>query len=151
MRAEQAFVKHGLSRIRTAEDLQQLVTEISGKPVELKLISDTNMKTTTALWIEDQRRHRIILRKQDRPLYRARGLHHEYAHIILGHPTCIGHVADPLIRRERTFGDQTMSAAINADEAGDAAQWEGEAEYLAGLIARTLLHPIYLDDERLFG
>lgn len=44
--------------------------------------------TTTALWIEFKERSLILLRRHDPAYYRARGLFHEFGHIVFGHPAC---------------------------------------------------------------
>jgi hypothetical protein len=153
-RAQEAFTRHGLDTIRTPKDLEQLVTTIGGKPVEIHLVDRVGMETTTGYWIELPEVQRITLRKNDRPFYQTRSLHHEFAHIIMNHPRCVGHNSDPSTvtpDAASSVVDGALSRSIQDFESSEDAESEGEAECLAGLIAKALLHPTYLDDERIFG
>ncbi|MFC3399322.1 hypothetical protein ACFOEP_12975 [Microbacterium amylolyticum] len=117
-------------------------------------IDDPAIIHTTALWVEYDDRSKVILRASDRPYYQVRGLHHEFAHILFQHPACTGLSADPALAKYTIGGRVRGRVLLSADEVSSAhGDWrhEAEAEYLGSLITRTLLRPIYHDDERLFA
>jgi len=153
-RAHELFDRYDLSSARSPEAMMDRVIAIGGKPISVQKIDDPAITHTTALWVEYEDRSKIILRANDRPYYQVRGLHHEFAHILFQHPACTGLAAEPSLIRYTEGGVVRGRVLISDDDVSSAhgnRQQEGEAEYLGALITRTLLRPIYFDDERIFG
>lgn len=153
-RAHEIFEQYDLASARSPEALLDKVIAIGGKPIAVEKIDDPAVTRTTALWVEYDDRSKILLRAGDRPYYQVRGLHHEFAHILFGHPACTGLTADPALARYAEGGVLRGRVLVSHDDFSAAhgdAQHEGEAEFLGSLITRTLLRPIYVNDERAFG
>lgn len=154
-RATELFERYDLGAVRSPEAMLDRVIAIGGKPITIEKTDNPAVTRTTALWLEFPECSKILLRAGDRPYYQVRGLYHEFGHILFGHPGCSGLASDPALTRYAEGGIVRGRVLLPDDSASlvenDDTQRESEAEHLAALITRTLLHPIYLHDERVFG
>lgn len=154
-RASALFEHYKLGSVRSPEAMLDRVIAIGGKPIIVEKTDNPAVTRTTALWLEFKDHSKILLRAGDRPYYQVRGLYHEFGHILFGHPGCSGLAADPSLTKYAAGGSVRGRVLLPDDhvstQENDEAQRESEAEYLASLITRTLLRPIYLNDERVFG
>lgn len=153
-RARKLFERLDLGSVRSTQAMLDRVIAVSGKPLEVTQIDDPALAKTTALWVEYDDRSKILLRASDRPYYQVRGLHHEFGHMLFGHPGCTGLASDPELTKYTAGGGKVRGRVLISPQdvstpGGD--QSEAEAEVLGAMITRALLRPIYADDERLFG
>jgi hypothetical protein len=153
-RSESVFQSTNLAGVENLDGLVRRVAEIHGKPIEVHVTDDARLQSTTALWVDYPKMARIIVREIDSPLYRARGILHEAAHILFQHPGCntardhesvSEYVEEGGTVRGRMLATP-HTTVLTADKT-----IEGEAEYLAHLLSRSLLQPAYISDERTFG
>ncbi|EQM74756.1 hypothetical protein [Microbacterium maritypicum] len=153
-RALELFSEYDLARVRTPHELTTRIAEITGKPIRIEKLDDPALVHTTALWIEYEELSKVVLRATDRVYYQVRGLHHEFGHMLWGHPGCEGLSMDDGIRRlagaGQVRGRVLMTPNSLSPLAGDALH-EGEAEAMGEIITRSLLRPEYFNDERIFG
>lgn len=151
-RANEIYTNYRLAEATTPELMLDRVIQAGGKSITIHHSDNPALERTTALWIEYTDHSKILLRAGDRPYYQTRALHHEFAHILFQHPVCTGSGIDEF--SPPSGGKVHGRVLITPDSISPSNglhRYEGEAEYLAGLITRTLLRPSYLDDERLFG
>lgn len=154
--AQGAFDGHDLGDVRSVGELIEAVSRKTHKPIQIRTITDADLVTTTALWVEFPDRSLIVLRTQDPPYYRARGLLHEIGHILFQHPACTVLDEDPRLERYRRDGGEIRGRVLISEAnlpalyANDRS--ESEAEAVAVLIGRQLmLRSQFHADETVFG
>ncbi|MDO4144115.1 hypothetical protein [Clavibacter michiganensis] len=153
-RSAAVFTVHKLDVPRTVDDLVQVVSQISGKPVLIERLGDERWERLTALWLSYPEQDVVLVRSTDSPLYQTHCVLHELAHIVYAHPGCAdfatpedvsAFVRDGCTVRGRRLEPDTARVTTRHDT------FEGEAESLARLLGRSLLRPRYLADEQAFG
>lgn len=154
-RAQERLDRYNLSDVRGIPELTRKVSASTGKAITVEEVDDPVLVTTTALWIEFKDRSLILLRRHDPAYYRARGLFHEFGHIVFGHPACTALTNDPQMARYAAGGGEVRGRVL-ISEANLPALYrndmhESEAEAVAALIGRRLLRPRYEGDEEVFG
>lgn len=154
-RAQERLDHYDLSGVRGIPELTSKVSAATGKTITVEEVDDPVLVTTTALWIEFKDRSLILLRRHDPAYYRARGLFHEFGHIVFGHPACTALMNDPRMSRYAEGGGEVRGRVL-ISEANLPALYrndvhESEAEAVAALIGRRLLRPRYEGDEEVFG
>jgi len=153
-RASAVLEEHDLSRVRTPLELTERIAQITGKPIVIEKLDDAALVRTTAMWVEYEEYSKVVLRSGDRTYYQLRGLHHEFGHMLFGHPGCEGLLLDEGIQRIAGVGmvrGRVLIAENDLSPLSSNNVHEAEAEALGALLTRLLLRPTYLDDERVFG
>ena len=153
--AEAVFEDSGLENARSIDGLLGIVSRRTGKPLHVRLVEDESLVTTTAIWVEFPTHSLIVLRRQDRPYYQARGLFHEVGHIVFRHPACTVLNEDPRLERYTRDGGQIRGRVLiseaNLPSLYGKDRHETEAEAVAILIGRQILQPRFRADETVFA
>ncbi len=147
-RARHQFARHSLDRVGSLAEVVQRAAVASGRSVTVTHTEELFDNFGSALTYNFTDRSVIVLRKQDEAFYRTRGLFHEVAHLLFGHPGC-------KVLQAAFDGSPppdlptVVRVDVNALYANDPEELEAEA--LAILISRHVLRPKHDFDERIFG
>ncbi|MFC3297863.1 hypothetical protein [Clavibacter michiganensis] len=153
-RSAAVFAAHKLDVPRTVDDLVQVVSQISGKPVIIERLGDERWERLTALWLAYPDQDVVLVRSTDSPLYQTHCVLHELAHIVYEHPGCADFATPGDVSTFVREGCTVRGRRLEPDTARVTTRhdtFEGEAESLARLLGRSLLRPRYLADEQAFG
>ncbi|HEU5223023.1 MAG TPA: hypothetical protein VFU07_05005 [Candidatus Lumbricidophila sp.] len=153
-RAERLFNELDLGSVKSAFELTQRVAEVVGKPVRIEKHDNLVLSATTALTVDFPDYAAVLLRAGDKFYYQLRALHHEFGHLLFGHPGCPGELIDSELRGMfaggRVYGRMLLTEHESSPLLSEH-EHEAEAEAMADLLTRALLRPEYLNDERVFG
>ncbi|MBF4632693.1 hypothetical protein ITJ42_15850 [Clavibacter michiganensis subsp. phaseoli] len=153
-RSAELFAAHKLDVPRTVDDLVEIVSRISGKPVLIERLGDERWERLTALWLAYPDQDVVLVRSTDSQLYQTHCVLHELAHIVYEHPGCSDFATPDDVTAFVQGGYTVRGRRIEPDAARVTSHHdtcEGEAESLARLLGRSLLRPRYLADEQAFG
>jgi hypothetical protein len=118
------------------DDLLATVSEVHGKPIEVKEIDGSAIPTLTGLWVEKKTKSMILLPAGDSELHRHHAACHEFGHILLNHHGC-GRAPGSMPSVFRHIGGR-MGIERMLARSQEWTETEKDAERVAYLLGRVL-------------
>lgn len=118
------------------DELLAIVTEVHGKPIQLREIDGSVIPTVTGLWIEKTTKSIILLPTDDSPLHREHAACHEFGHMLLRHEGC--GTAEPFMPSMFKHVGSSMGIKRILARSLDWNETERDAERIAYLLGRAL-------------
>lgn len=135
----------------TVVTLVALVSQMIGKPIKIQPVGNERWEQLTGMTLDFGTYFGILIRPTDSIYYQIHCILHELAHLLFEHPPTAavhqlqGQFGPAMVVHVRLI--ETADEPLTEDDAAT----EGEAEYLAHLLARLILRPRYSDGEEVYG